>query len=200
MASSTAQLHVPCYPGTGRPILVPSSVNTFALPTMLFFALNASSFPQFIVPVLLAIPSEDPHCRGFSSTLDQALVSFGPGFSFGLHFNSGASCILWGGDKPFAYQRPEIVDAYVSNKGAVGRVTAPFLFPLVSGLLVDGFVVMPEGGQTGGSSCSVHVLFYWCLCLWAVSLGFPANVVVGRGPDGQAWYWVHMSQDCCLPL
>ena len=52
-------------------------------------------------------------------------------------------------NKPSAHQHPEVVDSYLANEAALGRVAGPFEFPPLPGLHISSFGVLPKRGQPG---------------------------------------------------
>ena len=103
-------------------------------------------------------------------------------FSFGIQ--PGWFPAFFGVNKASAYQRPEIIDAHVSNKVAVGRVAGSFLFSPVSSLDVDGLGVVHEGGQSGGWRLVLDMSSSTGACVcgeWA-----PRTASFGRWDAGQS--------------
>ena len=66
---------------------------------------------------------------------------------FRLGFNPGFSLQSAKKNKASAYQHPEIVDAYLANEVALGRVAGPFHSPLLPNLHINSFGVIPKKGQ-----------------------------------------------------
>ena len=66
---------------------------------------------------------------------------------FRLGFNPGFSLQLAKQNKASAYQHREIVDAYLANEVALGRVADPFRSPLLPNLHINSFGVIPKKGQ-----------------------------------------------------
>ena len=66
---------------------------------------------------------------------------------FRLGFNPGFSLQSAKKNKASAYQHPEIVDAYLANEVALGRVAGPFHSPPLPNLHINSFGVIPKKGQ-----------------------------------------------------
>ena len=66
---------------------------------------------------------------------------------FRLGFNPGFSLQSAKKNKASAYQYPEIVDAYLANEVALGRVAGPFPAPPLPNLHINSFGVIPKKGQ-----------------------------------------------------
>lgn len=66
---------------------------------------------------------------------------------FRLGFNPGFSLRSAKKNKASAYQHPEIVDAYLANEVALGRVAGPFHSPPLPNLHINSFGVIPKKGQ-----------------------------------------------------
>ena len=66
---------------------------------------------------------------------------------FRLGFNPGFSLQSAKKNKASAYQHPEIVDAYLANEVALGRVAGPFHCPPLPNLHINSFGVIPKKGQ-----------------------------------------------------
>ena len=66
---------------------------------------------------------------------------------FRLGFNPGFSLQSAKKNKASAYQHPEIVDAYLANEVALGRVAGSFHSPLFPNLHINSFGVIPKKGQ-----------------------------------------------------
>ena len=66
---------------------------------------------------------------------------------FRLGFNPGFSLRSDKKNKASANQHPEIVDAYLANEVALGRVAGPFHSPRLPNLHINSFGVIPKKGQ-----------------------------------------------------
>jgi len=74
---------------------------------------------------------------------------------FRLGFNPGFSLQSAKKNNASAYQHPQIVDAYLANEVALGRVAGPFHSPPLPNLHINSFGVIPKKGQPNK----------WCLIL-----------------------------------
>ena len=89
---------------------------------------------------------------------NQALVSKvlqGLVEGFRLGFNPGNSLQSDKKNQASAYQHPEIIDAYLSNEVALGRVAGPFPSSPTPNLHINSFGIIPKKG---------HVVPSWVQC------------------------------------
>ena len=68
---------------------------------------------------------------------------------FRLGFQGQRGLKLAKKNKPSAFQHPKVIDNYLANEVSLGHVAGPFPSPLLPGLHVSSFGVIPKRGQPG---------------------------------------------------
>ncbi|KAK3752126.1 hypothetical protein QZH41_019254, partial [Actinostola sp. cb2023] len=94
----------------------------------------------------------DSFARELQSHPDQGRVSFvldGIRHGFKLGFDSSPPLRSAKRNKKSAEDQPAVIDEYLANEVALGRVAGPFSHPPIPSLHISSFGVIPKSGQPG---------------------------------------------------
>ena len=90
--------------------------------------------------------------RNLTNHPDQPQVAFvldGVRNGFRLGFHHSRKLKSASTNKPSAKQHPDVIDSYLVNEAALGRVAGPFPSPPLPNLHISSFGVIPKKGQSG---------------------------------------------------